>query len=284
VLKALFTGGLSLTLAGVAVIAVVTWWAFLRRQRHLRVPLVDLNLFRIPAFSGAIFANMIAIFAFSGLLFFFSQYLQLVRGLSPLQAGLAELPIALASIVAVAAVGFLLGKLGRGRAIALSLFVGAVGMVLLSELTDSEQLIWVLLALIPLGLGVGIARTLAVDAVVSAAPKEKAGAASSISETAFELGVALGIAILGSLMTVFYRLHLELPSDIPDDIAAQAEDSLATAVHVLTPASEALAQAQHAFVSAMQTTTLIGGGIMVLAAVMAFYLIPSDVRAVKVKK
>ena len=269
----------------IAVIAsVIGAVLFIRRQRRSTAPMIDVSLFRVPAFNGAVMVGFVAIFAMSGALFFFSQYLQLARGLSPLQAGLAELPIALASMVAVAAVGFLLGKLGRGRAIALSLFVGAVGMVLLSELEDSEQLIWVLLALIPLGLGVGIAQTLAVDAVVSAAPKEKAGAASSISETAFELGVALGIAILGSLMTVFYRLHLVLPSDISDDIAAQAEDSLATAVHVLTPASEALAQAQHAFVSAMQTTTLIGGGIMVLAAVMAFFLIPSDERAVKVKQ
>src|SRR5699024_9744384 len=220
------TGGKVGWMTLIAVIAMVIGAVlFIRRQRRSTDPMIDVSLFRVPAFNGAVMVGFVAIFAMSGALFFFSQYLQLARGLSPLQAGLAELPIALASMVAVAAVGFLLGNLGRGRDIALSLFVGAVGMVLLCELEDSEQLIWVLLALIPLGLGVGIAQTLAVDAVVSAAPKEKAGAASSISETAFELGVALGIAILGSLMTVFYRLHLELPSDIPDDIAAQAEDS-----------------------------------------------------------
>src|SRR5699024_1304172 len=139
----------------IAVIAMVIGAElFIRRQRSSTEPKIDSSLIQVLQFKGAVMVRFLATFAMSGALFFFSQYLQLARGLSPLQAGLAELPIALASMVAVAAVGFLLGRLGRGCAIALSLFVGAVGMVLLSELEDSEQLIWVLLALIPLGLGV----------------------------------------------------------------------------------------------------------------------------------
>src|SRR5699024_8483801 len=138
-------------------------------------------------------------------LFFFSQYLQFARGLEPLEAGLAQLPAAVASMVVVAVVGLLLRLLGRGRAIGVALVTGAVGLGLLAVLEGSDNLGYVLIALVPLGLGVGVSETLSVDAVVSAAPPRKAGAASSISETAYELGAALGIALLGSLMTVLYR-------------------------------------------------------------------------------
>ena len=134
--------------------------------------------------------------------------------------------------------------------------------------------------MVPLGLGIGVAETLSVDAVVSAVKPTKAGAAASVAETAYELGIALGIAILGSLMTVFYRGGLDLPAEVPDRVAAQAEDSLASATAVLEPGSSALEAAQHAFVGAMQSTTLIAGAVMVVAAIVAFTLIPNNKDAV----
>ena len=152
--------------------------------------MIDVSLFRNPAFSGAISVNFISVFALSGVLFFFSQYLQLARGLSPLEAGLAQLPAAIGAMSAVALVGFLLRRLGRGRAIAIALIVGAAGLGLVAALESSQQLAWLLLAVVPLALGIAIAETLSVDAVVSAVKPEKAGAAASVSETAYELGVA----------------------------------------------------------------------------------------------
>ena len=253
---------------------------FVRRQRKTASPMIDVDLFRVPAFSGAVLVNFISVFALSGVLFFFSQYLQLARGLSPLQAGLAQLPAALSAMAAVAVVGFLLTRLGRGRAIGVALITGAVGLGLLAALESSEQLAWVLLAVVPLGLGIGVAETLSVDAVVSAVKPAKAGAAASVAETAYELGVALGIAILGSLMSVFYRGGLDLPTGVPGEVAARVEDSLASATAVLEPGSPVLEAAQHAFVSAMQSTTLIAGGVMVLAAIVAFTLIPNNKDAV----
>jgi DHA2 family multidrug resistance protein-like MFS transporter len=232
------------------------------------------DLFRNPAFSGAVLVNFTSVFALSGVLFFFSQYLQLARHLSPLQAGIAQLPVALASMAAVLLVGFLLARLGRGRAIALALLIGAAGLGLLAALESSEQLGWVLLALVPLGLGIGIAETLSVDAVVSAVRPAKAGAAASVAETAYELGVALGIAVLGSVMTVLYRSGLSLPADVTGAVATRAQDSLSSASAVLADHADALAAAEHAFVSAMQVTTLIAAGVMVIAAVIAFTLIP----------
>lgn len=274
-------GGKFDLLTAVAIIAsILGGILFVRRQRRTAFPMIDVDLFRVPAFSGAVLVNFISVFALSGVLFFFSQYLQLARGLSPLQAGLAQLPAALSAMAAVVVVGFLLTRLGRGRAIAVALITGAVGLGLLAALESNEQLAWILLAVVPLGLGIGVAETLSVDAVVSAVKPTKAGAAASVAETAYELGIALGIAILGSLMTVFYRGGLDLPAEVPDRVAAQAEDSLASATAVLEPGSSALEAAQHAFVGAMQSTTLIAGAVMVVAAIVAFTLIPNNKDAV----
>jgi DHA2 family multidrug resistance protein-like MFS transporter len=268
-----------LAIAACAVFGIL----FVRRQRRVESPMIDVDLFRNSAFSGAVMVNFISVFALSGVLFFFSQYLQLARELSPLEAGLAQLPVAVAAMGAVALVGFLLARLGRGRAIALALVIGAVGMVTVSAVEGSEQLVWVLLALVPLGLGIGIAETLSVDAVVSAVPPSKAGAAASVSETAYELGVAFGIAILGSVITVLYRGSLALPPGLPGEVALRAEDSLASAAAVLEPGSEAMHAAREAFVSAMQSTTLIAGGVMVVAALVALVFIPNDRAAVAVE-
>ena len=246
--------------------------AFVRRQRRSADPMIDIELFRNRSFSGAAVAvNFISVFAMSGVLFFFSQYLQLARGLGALEAGLAQLPAALAAMLAITAVGFLLAKLGRGRAIALALLIGAVGLVVVGLVEGSEHLALVLIAMVPLGFGIGISETLSVDAVVSAVPQEKAGAASSISETAYELGAAMGIAVLGSVVTATYRLAL------PAGSSEAARDSLATAVAAL-PEGHALETAREAFVVAMQSTTLLAAGVMLAGAAVAFFLIPS-VRA-----
>ena len=230
--------------------------------------MIDVDLFRNGSFSGAVAVNFISVFAMSGVLFFFSQYLQLARGLEPLSAGLAQLPVAVASIFAVACVGFLAARLGRGRAIAFALALGAAGLVAVAVMEGSTHLSWLLVALVPLGLGIGISETLSVDAVVSSVPQEKSGAASSISETAYELGTAMGIAVLGSVLTVMYRFAL--PADVPD----AAQDSLASAAAELREGA-ALDAAREAFVHSMQVTTLIAAGVMVAGAVVALRLIPN---------
>src|SRR5699024_10867524 len=127
---------------------------FVRRQRRISHPMIDLALFRDAAFSGAVAINFVSVFALGGVLFFFSQYLQLARGLGPLEAGLAQLPAAVASIAAVTVVGFLLARLGRGRAIAVALAVGSAGLIGIGLFEGADHLAFVLIALVPLGLGI----------------------------------------------------------------------------------------------------------------------------------
>ncbi|MEB7505480.1 MFS transporter [Arthrobacter koreensis] len=263
-------------LAG-ALVGLAAGWLFIRRQRGMQTPLVDVSLFKIPAFSGAVAANTLSIFAFLGVLFFFSQYLQLVRGYSPFWAGMAEMPATIASIAVVAVVGVALTKLGRGRAIGAGLFVGALGLAALGVTEGLPSYLGIGISLAVIGLGTGLAMTLSTDAVVAAAPRERAGAAASISETAYELGIALGIAVLGSVQTALYRAQLQLPSDVPPETAAAVQDSLASAAgHLGGSNPELLATAQHAFTYGMQVTSFIAAALLVVAAVIAARLIPSD--------
>lgn len=263
------------TLLGVAISVIGGSW-FVRRQRRLTTPLIDVTLFARPSFTGALLATTIAIFSLSGLLFFFSQYLQLVRGFSPLMAGLAELPLTIASIVVVVFIGLLVSRLGIGRAIAAALFSAGAGLILLAFAEGAEAYVWLALALIPIGLGIGVTMTLATDAVVASVPSRRAGAAAAISETAYELGLALGIGILGSLMTLFYRNALSLPADTPADVAAAATESLASATKHLAggPYEDLMVDAQAAFTSAMQTTSFTAAALTIVASVVALRLIP----------
>ncbi|MBB2903131.1 DHA2 family multidrug resistance protein-like MFS transporter [Kineococcus radiotolerans] len=285
-IKHLAGSGFDASVVLTAAIGLAAGFVFVRRQRRLTHPLVDVSLFKVPAFAGAVVAETIAIFAFIGLLFFFSQYLQLVRGLSPLQAGLIELPATLASMAVIAIAGFVLGRFGRGRAIAIGMLTSALGLGLLAAAEGVSGYLLLCVAIAVCGLGAGLSTTLATDAVVSAVPKERAGAASSVSETAYELGVALGIAVLGSLQVALYRANLEgsgaLPATLPDGLRGAIEDSLAGAAAALgrgsldtATATGIMAAAQHAFTEAMQVTSVIAALLLVVSAIVAWRTIPS---------
>lgn len=276
-IKRAFSGIFDLVLLGSVVLGIIAGWWFLRRQSRLNAPLIDISLFRSPAFSGAVLANTVSIFAFVGLLFFFSQYLQLVRGLRPLQAGLVELPATFASLIVIALAGYTLSKLGRGRAISLGLMLSSVGLVVLALAEGMSGLFGIILGFSIVGLGAGLAMTLTTDAVVSAAPKERSGAASSIAETAYELGTALGIAILGAVQVALYRAYL--PSVEQSTVEGPLRESLATAMHQLDlsdPAIQGLIEeAKRAFTSGMQWTSVIAAVLLAIAAVIAWKSIPA---------
>ena len=258
------------------VLGVFSSWTFIRRQRRLAQPLVDVSLFRVPAFSGALVANALSTFAFFGLLFFFSQYVQLVRGFSPFQAGMSELPATLASMAAAAVVGFALTKLGLGRAIALGLLIAAIGLTGIGLTAGLASYLGLGIALAIVGLGIGLSMTLSTDAIVSAAPPARAGAAASIAETAYELGLALGIGVLGSLQIAMYRANLQIPSGTAPNIRSAMQESLASAASKLGEKDVALlSAAQSAFSAGVQVTAFVGAGVLAVAAFIAWRLIPS---------
>ena len=268
--------GLTVVATAALVGGLAFGWLFIRRQRTLATPLIDVELFRRPAFTWAIAATVLAIFALAGLLYFFSQYLQLVRGYSTLRAGLTELPASLASIVVVAVVAAVVRRLGNGWALGSGLLVAAVGLVVVA-LGESYG------GIVVIGVGllvIGLAFTVSTGAVLGAVPADRSGAASAISETGLELGVALGIAVLGTIQDVGYRLLLgPAPSSLPQRVAEAAEQSLATLAGAIDPSdpaqAELMVQAREAFTRAMQATAVIAAVILLGAGIMAARRVPA---------
>ena len=272
--------GLTVVAIAALVGGLAAGWLFIRRQRTLATPLIDVELFRRPAFTWAIAATVLAIFALAGLLYFFSQYLQLVRGYSTLRAGLTELPASLASIVVVAVVAAVVRRLGNGRALGSGLLMAAVGLVVVALGESYGGIVVICVGLLVIGAGIGLAFTVSTGAVLGAVPADRSGAASAISETGLELGVALGIAVLGTVQDVGYRLLLgPVPSSLPRRVAEAAEQSLATLAGAIDPSdsgqAELMVQAREAFTRAMQATAVIAAVILLGAGVMAARHVPA---------
>jgi DHA2 family multidrug resistance protein-like MFS transporter len=273
-------------LGGLAVAAILVGLAvgvgFVRRQRRLADPMIDLRLFRSRSFNAALATNFLGIFIVVGYFLFVAQYLQLVLGLSPLEAGLWSLPSAVGFIVGSNLAPRLLRRLRPAWVIGGGLGLAAVGLGVLTQVGGSTGTDLAILggASLVIALGLAPVFTATTDLVVSSAPPERAGAASGISETGAELGGALGIAILGSIGVAVYRGQLAdaLPAGLPGEAATVARDTLGGAVGVATqlPAEVGgalLAAAQEAFVRGMQLTVSLSATVAVVVAVAATVLL-----------
>jgi DHA2 family multidrug resistance protein-like MFS transporter len=231
-LKQLAEGGV----AWLALLAIAAGLAvgagFVRRQRALADPLLDLRLFRIPTFRAALVTNVLSFFVGFGALLFVAQYLQLVLGLSPLRAGLWMLPSSAGFIVGSLLTPPLARRLPPRLLMAGGLLLAAAGFALLTLLGSGSGLALLVAGSVVFSLALAPVDTLATDLAVGAAPPERAGAASALSETSAELGGALGIAVLGVIGTAVYRGQVveAVPAGVPAAAAAAARDTLGGAV------------------------------------------------------
>jgi DHA2 family multidrug resistance protein-like MFS transporter len=207
---------------------------FVRRQRRLADPLIDVRLLGNRAFSAALTTNLLSFFVGFGALLFTAQYLQLVLGLSPLEAGLWSLPSSAGFILGSMATPLLVRRAAPVAVMAAGLALAAVGFGLLTQLPPSSGLPLLVTGSVIFSLALAPVDTLATDLAVGAAPPERAGAASAITETSAEFGGALGIAILGVIGTAVYRAQMAeaVPAGVPDQAAAAARDTLGGAVAV----------------------------------------------------
>jgi DHA2 family multidrug resistance protein-like MFS transporter len=180
-------------------------WVFLRRQGRLAVPLLDLSLFSQARFSAAIVAQLIIVFANIGALFFLPIFLRQVGGFSALQSGLATLPESVVSLFTAVYTARLIDRWGHRRVLLTGLAVGAAGLMSLG-LTLPISYPAMVIPLMLLGFSFGSVVTVSSDLVLTSATADRVGAATGISETAFELGTALGIALTGSAVSVLYIL------------------------------------------------------------------------------
>ncbi len=256
-------------------VGVVIGLVFTRRQRRLEDPLIDLKLFRSPAFSASLATYLIGTLVGFGSFVFIGQYLQLVMGLSPLRAGLWTLPWAGGFIVGTMAVPALVRRMRPGFVMGAGLALAAAGYGVLI-LMPSAGLTSLVVGTLLSSLGLAPVVTLATDLIVGAAPPERAGAAAAISETSGELGGALGIAILGSVGTAIYRGAMgraSLPGTSPEAREAASNTlggAAAAAADLSGPAGDQLlSAARESFTHAMQLTLALCAVITAVAAILA---------------
>jgi DHA2 family multidrug resistance protein-like MFS transporter len=223
--------------------------------------MIDVGPFRIRAFNAALATNFLAIFVAVGYFLFVAQYLQLVVGLSPLEAGLWSLPWAFGLIIGSQLGPLVLGRVRPALVIGGGLALSAFGLAVLTQVDASGLALFVAGSLIT-SLGLGPVFGLTTELVVGSAPPERAGSASGISETGTELGGALGIALFGSMGMAIYRAVLadRLPSAVPAGAAAAARDTLGSAVAVAAQLPDQLGRAllqtaRQAFVQGMQISS-----------------------------
>jgi DHA2 family multidrug resistance protein-like MFS transporter len=264
-------------LAGPAILSLAAGlglaWLFVRRQRRLSEPLIDVGLFRNRAYGTAVATNTLAVFVCLGALLLIAQYLQLVLGLSPLVAGLWTVPPSIASLVGAMAAPRLARSVRPATIVGGGLALCAAGLLLLLPAGGRHGLEAAVAAMIVMFFGIAMVMTLCTDLIVATAPPERAGAASAISETGGELGGALGIAILGSLALAFYQAAI---ADVVTTEAVGLSFADAVALATTLPHREAmdlLAATRGAFVHSMQLTAIISAFLMLAAAVATALLL-----------
>ncbi|MFI6690625.1 MFS transporter [Streptomyces sp. NPDC050433] len=266
------------------VVGLVLGSVFVRRQKRLAQPMIDLELLGRRAFGGPVFANVLAMFATVGMAVFLTQYLQSVYGLRPFEAALWSLVPASSVIVAAPAAALLTQRTDRAYVMGGGFLFAAAGFFWMTRI-DTDSALWFCLtaAAIYVG-GLVAAMTLANELALGAAPPERAGSAAAVLESGQELGGALGMAVLGSVGAAIYSREMadELPADVtaalPGGVADAVRETLggAAAAAARLPEEDGagvLAVARDAFTHGMGLASLGAGVVMVGAAVFSFVVL-----------
>jgi MFS transporter, DHA2 family, multidrug resistance protein len=266
--------GLGIAALVVGLIAIV---AFVRRQLRLPAPLLEVRLFKVRYFRGAVIGDLLSIFAMVGALVALIQHLQLVLGLNPLQASIWLIPQAIFAAVAAFLAAVLVKRFLPAYVITAGLLIAAVGfgLTIFLQPTSSPALIATSLALVSLGAGMGLG--LSNDIIMSSVKPERAGQAAATSETAYEIGTTLGTAVLGGVLVAWYTRVVTAGTDaldLPTSLAERASSTMAEALLVgaeVGGSTEAsiLEIAKAAFTEAITVTGIAGAGLMVLTAIWA---------------
>ncbi|HEX8205018.1 MAG TPA: MFS transporter [Solirubrobacteraceae bacterium] len=244
--------------------------AFVWRELTTEHPMLDVRLFRLPAFSAASGSLALASFALFGSIFFLTQHMQGVLGYSPLEAGVRLLPIAGGMIVAAPLSAVVAGRFGTRFTVALGMTGVAAGLAVMAVADAGNGYAPVALSMVLLSSGMGLSMAPATESVMSVLPLEKAGVGSAMNDTVRMVGGALGVAVLGSVLSTAYRGGM-------DDAPAAAQESVGAAL--AAGRDGALAdQAIDAFVNGMHTTAIVAAAVALSGAVLAGAFLPRRAR------
>lgn len=266
-------------------IAVVTLFWFGRRSLHREYPLLDLRLFKSRVFTSGMIAAFGATFAMIAALLLISQWLLLVEGSTPIEAGIQLIPMAIVGTIASLAAPPLTRLIGARAVQSIGLVIAGGGLLYIGLVGDTLTLTTVIIGLCLVGVSMG-SLAIGTEFVMGGVPDDKAGNAGALQETAYEFSSTLGITVLGSIAAVLFRENLgkapgfdQLEAYSPD-LAEQAQDSLGAAMYIANEGNlpDLATQAAKAFTEGLQVTGVIGGIIMIVFAIAAFILVPKGTK------
>jgi EmrB/QacA subfamily drug resistance transporter len=277
------TPGVLIPLVGGLLLLVLFVW-IQRRSTH---PALDVSLFRNPAFSAAAAALGLNFFALLGATFYLVFYLQGVRGYSPLQSGAALIPVAVGMAVMAPRSSGLAERFGAKAVCAGGFVLIALSFVGI-QLLGLTSPVWLLLVVLSVqGLGMGAVMAPATESIMSVVPREKAGAGAAVNNSVRQVGGALGVAILGSVLAASYSANLGTSVDaLPAEARESASQSIVATLQVVEQvqsggdedaaraAAGVVEPARDAFVSAMHTTAIFTAAAAVVAAFVVLEWLP----------
>ncbi|PKW17121.1 DHA2 family multidrug resistance protein-like MFS transporter [Saccharopolyspora spinosa] len=249
---------------------------FARRQRRIADPMLDLGLFRVRAFSAALGIMLVGAITMGGVFMLVSQYLQLVAGLTALEAGVLLVPQAGAVVVGSLIAPRLAKRFRPEFVLGFGMLLAAGGILLFTLADVGNGTAVVAIGMVVASFGMGPQGVLCTEMVVGSVPAQKAGAASAMSETSGEFGIAMGVALFGSLATAVYRNVLAIPPEVPSGVAVEARDGMAGAMSAagrLADQASVLAPAREAFTSGLQAVSVVGATFVVLFAVIGMVVL-----------
>jgi EmrB/QacA subfamily drug resistance transporter len=271
------------SVVGGFVVAAVLLVAFGLWERRIRYPMLDMSLFRNPRFSAASGSIMLTFFAMFGTLFLLTQFLQDVMGYTALQTGIRLLPMAAIQMVIAPASARIVERVGSKIVVAVGLVTAAIGLILASRLTPDATYGQVVISLLILAAGLALVMPTATESIMGSLPPAKAGVGSAVNDTTRELGGALGVAVLGSVMSSTYRPKVTDAISgfpVPHEAATAITDQIGAAMSVAgriggEPGRLLADTASRAFTAGMGTASLIGAAALALGAVIVGLFLPA---------
>ena len=268
--------GIGALVAGAALMA-----AFLVRCAKSPSPMLDVRLFRSKPFTAGIVAALGSMFAMASLLFLLAQWLQLVAGMGPLESGAALVPMAVTGIIGGVAAPALALRFNARDVTAAGLCIAAAAMIMLIAFRHNLSLAPVLASSCLVGLGTG-ALAVGSSVIMCETPVEKASSAATFEEISYDLGNVLGVAILGSLASIVYRVGLDpaalAAAGLDDTSVSAAMQSFSAAAQIAeqTGAAELMREGAASFSDSIVITSVAGGVVLLVAAFAVWKLIPRD--------
>ena len=270
--------------AAVVLLAAFGWWEW-----HTPNPMLPMRFFKNMSFTGASLALTLVMFAMFGVMFSMSQYFQSVQGYTPLQSGVRLLPMAVVAAVAAAMSARLALAIGTKLTVALGILVAGGGLFYMSQVAEADTTYGVIaVGMCIAALGMGATMSPATNSIMGSLPVNKAGVGSAMNDTTRQVGGALGVAVLGTILNSTYLTKVDTLNNGTLGLPEQAFEAIRNGIqsaHMVakTIPDPAVAQAiidttNKAFTSGMVDATIVAGAIMVVASLVTLAILPAKVR------